>query len=58
MGQTSYRFQRAEMLDLMLEQISRLVESIPVYELENRPEPDAARLSYETMRRKAEENGL
>ena len=58
MGQTIYRFRRAEMLDLMLERIGQLMEEIPVYELENRPEPDAVRLSYETMRRGAEENGL
>jgi len=34
------------------------LEQIPVYELENRPEPAAAVLSYETMRRGALEAGL
>lgn len=58
MPQTIYRFWKAEVLDLMLERINELVGRIPVYELENRPEPEAAWLSYETMRRGAEENGL
>lgn len=56
--QTLRRFHRAENLDLMLGLVEKLVQTIPVYELENRPEPEAARLSYETMRRGAEEMGL
>ncbi|MBQ7230945.1 MAG: hypothetical protein IJX04_08640 [Oscillospiraceae bacterium] len=58
MTQTIHRFAAAERLDLMLGHLDRLVRMIPVYELENRPEPEAVRLSYETMRRGAEENGL
>lgn len=58
LAQTTYRFKRAEKLDLMLALLDKLVSEIPVYELENRPEPEAARLSYETMRRGAEEIGL
>lgn len=58
MAQTIHRFYSAQMLDLMLGHLEKLVQMIPVYELENRPEPEAARLSYETMRRGAEENGL
>lgn len=58
MAQTIHRFEQAQMLDLMLERLDLLVKNIPVYELENRPEPDAVQLSYETMRRGAEEIGL
>lgn len=56
--QTIWRFYRAEKLDLMLGNVDKLVRQIPVFELENRPEPEAAMLSYETMRRSAEELGL
>ena len=58
MTQTIHRFESEERLNLMLEHLDKLVEMIPVYELENRPEPEAVRLSYETMRRGAEEIGL
>lgn len=58
MGQTIHRMRSVENLDLMLHHLEKLVQRIPVYELENRPEPDAVRLSYETMRRGAEEIGL
>lgn len=30
--------------------VDKLARQVPMYELENKPEPDAARLSYETMR--------
>lgn len=56
--QTLRRFNRVENLDLMLSMVEKLVQAIPVFELENLPEPDAARLSYETMRRSADELGL
>lgn len=56
--QTIFRFQEVELLDQMLETLDKLVREIPVFELENRPEPEAAHLSYETMRRAAEELGL
>lgn len=55
--QTLYRQYPAAM-HLLLDHLDRLVRDIPVYELENRPEPEAARLSFETMRRGAEEAGL
>ena len=58
LSQTIFRFQDAAMLDKMLCSLDKLVREIPVYELENRPEPAAAHLSYETMRRGAEEMGL
>ena len=57
-AQTIYRFNRAQTLDLMLGHLDHLVRQIPVYELENRPEEAAVWLSYETMRRGAEEIGL
>jgi hypothetical protein len=39
----------------MLANTDRLVRDIPVFELENLPEPAAAMLSYETMCRAAQE---
>lgn len=56
--QTFSQFQKVENLDLMLAHVDKLVRQIPVFELCNRPEPAAAQLSYETMRRAAEEEGL
>ena len=58
MAQTIHRFHSAQMLDLMLGHLENLVQMIPVYELENLPEPDAARLSYETMCHGTQEAGL
>lgn len=57
-AQTTYKFRKVENLDLMLQQVGNLVQRIPVFELENRPEPEAAMLSYETMRNAAQEEGL
>ena len=54
-SQTLRRFRDAAMLDLMLSHVEKLVQEIPIYELFNKPEPAAAQLSYETMRRGAEE---
>ena len=56
--QTIYKFDSAEQLDYLLGLLNRFLTDVPVYELENRPEPAAARLSYETMRQGAEEMGL
>ena len=56
--QTIKKFKDVERLDLMLSHVEKIVREIPVFELENRPEPEAARLSYETMRKAAEEMGL
>ena len=58
MGQTTYSFQTKEKLDKLVESISGLLSQIPVFELVCRADLDAARLSYETMCRKAEEMGL
>lgn len=57
-SQTMRKFHQTENLDKMLDLVGSLVQNIPVFELENRPEPEAARLSYETMRKAAEELGL
>lgn len=56
--QTRSKFSNVEYLDKMLQLVEQLAMEIPVFELENRPEPAAAHLSYETMRRAAEEIGL
>ena len=42
----------------MLALVDQLVREIPVFELENRPEPEAAKLSYETMLCAAQERKL
>ena len=57
-SQTTHKFNKAENLDRMLALIGKLVQQIPVFELENRPEPEAAKLSYETMHKVAQEEGL
>lgn len=56
--QTLRKFKDAERLSLMLGHVDKLVNEVPIYELYNRPEPDAARLSYETMRQGAKEANL
>lgn len=57
-SQTIYKFKEIQRLDLMLDLVDKLVSEIPVFELRNKPEPEAARLSYETMSKAAEEIGL
>lgn len=57
-SQTRRKFRDSNLMNLMLQNIERLVTMIPVFELYNKPEPAAAQLSYETMRKKAEEMGL
>ena len=58
LSQTLRRFKLLENTDLMLSHVEKIVREIPIFELENRPEPAAAQLSYETMRKAAEESGL
>lgn len=58
LSQTTRRFKNVQKLDLLLSHISDMVEKIPMFELFNLPVPHAARLSYETMKRAAEEAGL
>ena len=57
-SQTMRWFKKEQNLDLMLNCVNRLVAEIPIYELFNKPEISAAQLSYETMRRGAEEANL
>ena len=56
--QTIWKFDDPARLSAVLGHLDRFLKTIPVYELENLPVPDAVRLSYETMRRGAEEAGL
>ena len=56
--QTIRIFDDPMLLGAVLGHLDHFLKTIPVYELENLPVPDAARLSYETMRRGAEEAGL
>lgn len=58
MGQTIHRMESARELDALLRILENLLSKIPVYELENRPEPAAALLSYETMRQGTMETNL
>ena len=52
--QTIRRRLNQEQMDLMLSHVDKLIREIPIFELENRPEPAAALLSYETMRKAAD----
>ena len=56
--QTIWKFHNPMILNAVLDHLDRFLKMVPVYELENLPVPDAARLSYETMHRGAEEAGL
>lgn len=56
--QTVHKFKTLERLDLMLSMVESLVREIPIFELENKPEPEAVQLSYKTMCCAAEEMGL
>lgn len=58
LGQTIHQLPNLQLLDALLRQVERLVTQIPIYELENLPEPAAALLSYETMCRGALEEKL
>lgn len=58
LSQTLHKFGAVQDLDRMLELVDKLVREVPIYELTCLPNEEAARLSYETMRRGAEEIGL
>ena len=58
MSQTGHKFKQEDRLDLKLNLVERLINDIPIYELTNNATPESAILSYETMRRGAEEAGL
>ena len=57
-SQTVRKFWKTERLELMLNLIAQLVHDIPFFELESRPVTDAAKLSFETMRKAAQERKL
>ena len=56
--QTIYKFNDINRLDKLLNSLNIFLQEIPVYELENVPEPSAARLSFETMYAGAQEANL
>lgn len=56
--QTVWNYRTTERVAQVMAHLDQLITKIPVFELENRPEPAAAQLSYTTMRRAAEEMGL
>ena len=58
LSQTYHRFWKSEKMDLVLKNVNCLIQKIPVFELENRPEPEAAKLSHDTMLAAAEEMNL
>ena len=49
-SQTITKIGNMVIMEKMLKTVGALVEEIPIYELCNRPEPEAALLSYNTMR--------
>lgn len=49
LSQTIYKFGNMEDLEYLLAHLDKLVQMIPVFRLENRPEVAAAKLSSETM---------
>lgn len=57
-SQTSCYLRDPKMMDLMLSHVEKLIEEVPIYELCNRPESEAAQLNYKIMREGAEEAGL
>lgn len=50
LSQTIFNFTEVPLLDAFTQSLDDFVRKIPVFELENVPEPSAARLSYETMK--------
>ena len=56
--QTFYKFKNPERLEKMARLVEDIVKTIPVFELENRPEIEAAELSFSTMLNAAKEVGL
>lgn len=55
LSQTIYKISKPETMDLLIAAIDKLVRAIPIFELENLPNEDAARLSSATMLAAAEE---
>ena len=57
-AQTKRKLPEEKWVELMLKNVEQLTADIPVFELHCNMEPEAAYLSYNTMRRTAEEMGL
>ena len=55
MAQTIYKFSTVQEMDRMLGKLDAFLREVPVFELENRPEPAAAIMSHAAMSRCAEE---
>lgn len=58
LSQTLHKMEDQRRLNALLGYLEKLLSQIPVYELENLPEPAAAQLSYETMRQETQEVSL
>lgn len=56
--QTAHNYANVTRMDMRLSLIEDIVSNVPIFELENRPELEAAQLSYETMCQAAQEMGL
>ena len=50
LSQSTRKLPAADKMTFLLATVDTLVRDIPMYELENVPGPDAAKLSYNTMR--------
>ena len=55
LSQTPHRYKLVEDIDALLLVVDRLIKDIPIYEMENRPEPEAVWLAYNTMHRASRE---
>lgn len=51
LSQTIYLVHKTSILDRLLGHLELFLKEVPIYELQNRPEPQAAHLSYNTMSR-------
>lgn len=50
MTQTTWRFNKAENLDVLMDVVETLVENVPIWLMECLPNEDAVMLSYKTMK--------
>ena len=58
LAQTTTKIKNPERLGHLLELVEQLIQEVPVFELKNKPEPEAACLSRETMEKTAKEKFL
>lgn len=49
LSQTPHKFANVERLDCLLRNVEKLVTEVPIFEMVNRPELEAVRMSFETM---------